>query len=329
MNNTTPASSLSLTPTAKLRHGDVIVPLLGLGLAPNPPLPKDVVKAAVMEAFGAGYRHFDTAALYGTEEPLGEAIREGVRGGLIGGREEVFVTSKLWCSDAHGDRVVPALKRSLENLKLEYVDLYLIHWPISSKPGTIEYPIKKEDFRPMNFKSVWAAMEDCQKLSLTRAIGVSNFSCKKLSELLQIATIPPAVNQVEVNPVWQQKKLIEYCKTHNILVTAFSPLGAIGTFYGNNRVLESEILMDIATTRGKTGAQVALRWAFEQGIAVVVKSFNKERMKQNLEIFDWELSAEDHEKIRRIPQSRVCTCDDYTSPIGPFRTLEELWDGEL
>ncbi|GAB2280386.1 hypothetical protein Dimus_015021 [Dionaea muscipula] len=328
------ASAISLAsrrgvPRARLSHGGGSMPLLGLGMAPDPPVPHDVTRGAVLDALEVGYRHFDTAALYKTEQPLGEAISQALLSSLIRSREEIFVTSKLWCSDAHKGLVLPALHKTLQNLELDYVDLYLIHWPVSSTPGAIEYPIKKEDFRPMDYKSIWADMEECQKLGLAKAIGVSNFSCKKLSHLLAIATIPPAVNQVEVNPAWQQKKLIDFCKANNILVTAYSPLGATGTFYGNNRVLESDIINEIATTRGKTAAQVSLRWAFEQGIAVVVKSFNRERMKQNLDIFDWELSADDHEKIRKIPQSRVCTGSDYTSSYGPFRTLEELWDEEL
>lgn len=252
------------------------------------------------------------------------ALKEG----LITSRSELFITSKLWCSDAHRDRVVPALQTSLRKLNLEYIDLYLIHWPLSSKPGVYEYPIKEEDFVAMDYKSVWEGMEECKKLGLAKCIGVSNFSCKKLAHILSFATIPPAVNQVEVNPTWQQKELIEFCRDNGILVTAYSPLGAIGTFYGSKNVMESEVLKEIANHRCKSVAQVCLRWAVEQGIAVVVKSFNEERMKQNLDIFSWELSAEDHEKIRRIPQSRVCRGLDYTSRFGPCKTIEELWDGE-
>lgn len=121
------------------------------------------------------------------------------------------------------------------NVKMDYIDLYLIHWPVSAKAGKVEYPIKAEDFAPMEFGSVWAAMEECQRIGLTKAIGVSNFSSKKLLE------IPPAVNQVEVNPCWQQKKLVEFCKEKGILVVAYSPLGAFGTLYGTNRVMESQV----------------------------------------------------------------------------------------
>ncbi|KAL9246456.1 hypothetical protein vseg_019988 [Gypsophila vaccaria] len=311
-------------PTIQLNHGGVSMPVLGLGMAPNPAVPDEVTKTAVLEAVEVGYRHFDTATIYFTEDALGDGISEVLKQGMVSSREELFVTSKLWCSDGHADLILPALKTSLQKLKLDYLDLYLIHWPVSGKPLPPAYPIKPEDFRPFDFKGVWAAMEECQKLGLTKAIGVSNFTRKKLEQLLATATIPPAVNQVEVNPTWQQKELIEYCKTKGIVVTAYSPLG--GPLGGHNGVMESSLLKEIAHAKGKTVAQVAIRWAYEQGITVVAKSFNKERMKQNLDIFDFELSPEDHEKIKSIPQGRTCTGHDYTSPFGPFRTVEELWE---
>jgi diketogulonate reductase-like aldo/keto reductase len=323
-----PGVPFSKIPEIPLSSGGKI-PVLGFGTASDPPVKAETTKRAVLDAIEVGYRHFDTAALYYTEEPLGEAIAEAIEKGLIKSREELFITSKLWCSDGHEDCVLPALHKTLKNLKMEYIDLYLIHWPVSAKAGIYEYPIKKEDFRPMDYKSVWAAMEECLRLGLTKAIGVSNFSCKKLADVLATATAPPAVNQVEVNPVWQQKKLIEFCKGNGILVEAYAALGSAGTFYGTNRVMESDTLKEIAKARGKTVAQVCLRWAYEQGIAVVVKSFNKERMKQNLEIFDWALSKEESQKIAEIPQGRACLGKDYTSEYGPFKTIEEVWDGEL
>ncbi|KAK8601266.1 hypothetical protein V6N13_059012 [Hibiscus sabdariffa] len=305
------------------------MPLLGFGTAVSPPVGPQVTKAAILEAIEVGYRHFDTACLYGTEQPLGEAIVEAVSVGLIKSREDLFITSKLWCSDAHGGLVLPALHRSLENLRLEYLDLYLIHWPVSSKPGIYEFPIKQEDFLAMDFKAVWKAMEDCQRLGLTKSIGVSNFSCKKLADILAFAEIPPAVNQVELNPLWQQKKLREFCKANGILLTAYAPLGAQGTIWGSNRVLECEVLKKIAKEKGKTVAQICLRWGFEQGISILVKSFNRERMKSNLEIFNWSLSPDEVRKIDDTPQTRLCCGECYISEYGPFKTIEELWDGEI
>ncbi|KAH0672083.1 hypothetical protein KY285_023051 [Solanum tuberosum] len=284
------------------------IPALGFGTAADPPVEPEIVRSSVVEAIEVGYRHFDTAALYNSEEALGEAINEAINGGFVESREQLFITSKLWCSDAHPQHVLPALNKTLRNLKMDYIDLYLIHWPLSSKPGIHEYPIKKEDFITMDF---------------------NNFSCKNLADVLATAKIPPAVIQVEVNPCWQQQKLREFCKRNGVLVVGYSSLGSIGTFYGTNRVMESEVLREIAKARGKTVAQVALRWGYEQGIGVVVKSYNKERMKQNLEIFDWSLNDDECRKISEIPQSRVCLGKDYTSPYGPYKTTEELWDEEL
>ncbi|MFX6533657.1 aldo/keto reductase, partial [Acinetobacter baumannii] len=137
--------------------------------------------------------------------------------GLIKSRDELIITSKLWCSDAHGQLVVPALKATLENLVMDYVDLYLIHWPVSAKLGKAEYPIKAEDFLPMDFESVWAGMEECHRSGLTKAIGVSNFSRKKLENIMATAKILPAVNQVEINPCWQQKKLRDSARPMELL----------------------------------------------------------------------------------------------------------------
>ncbi|KAL0421261.1 UNVERIFIED_CONTAM: Non-functional NADPH-dependent codeinone reductase 2 [Sesamum latifolium] len=306
------ASAFSI-PEINLKSGTGKIPVLGFGTAADPPVDSETSKRAVLEAIEVGYRHFDTAALYDSEQPLGEAVAEAIGRGLAKSRDEFFITSKLWCSDAHPQHVLPALKTTLKNLGMSYVDLYLIHWPVSARPGKMEYPIKKEDFVAMEFESVWAAMEECQRIGLTKAIGVSNFTCKKLQQILANAKIQPAVNQVEVNPCWQQKKLIEFCKEKGIVVFGYSSLGSVGTFYGTNRVTGSEVLKQIAKAKGRTVAQ----------------SFNKERMKENVDIFEWSLSSEEVDRISEIPQGRVCLGIDYTSVYGPYRTIEELWDGEI
>ncbi|KAL0355000.1 UNVERIFIED_CONTAM: Deoxymugineic acid synthase 1 [Sesamum radiatum] len=172
-------------------------------------------------------------------------------------------------------------------------------------------------------------MEECCRLGLAKSIGVSNYSCAKLSTLLQNATILPAVNRVELNVAWQQQKLIEFCKDKGIHVCAFSPLGAYGFHWGTNAVMDSPILKDIATAKDKTVAQVALRWVREQGAFPIVRSLNKERMRQNLQIFDWELTDEEVRRIRQIPQQRACTWKEVVSPDGQYKSLEELWDGEI
>ncbi|XP_050287414.1 non-functional NADPH-dependent codeinone reductase 2-like isoform X2 [Quercus robur] len=308
--------------------GPVSMPVIGFGTAADNNDGATLI-SAVLESIKLGYRHFDTASAYGSEQALGEAIAEALRLGLIPSRDDLFVTSKLWPTEAHAHLVLPSLQKSLRTLQLEYLDLYLIHWPITVTPGKGESPFDKQDLMPMDFKSVWAAMEECQRLGLTKSIGVSNFSCKKLENLLSFATIPPSVNQVEMNPVWQQNKLTEFCKANGIIVTAFSPLGAKGVSWGTNDVMDNEVLKEIAKTRGKTVAQVCLRWIYEQGAALIVKSYNKERLKENLQIFDWELSEDDYDKIGQIKQHRMMLQEELVSAHGPYKSIEELWDGEL
>ncbi|KAK6930957.1 NADP-dependent oxidoreductase domain [Dillenia turbinata] len=308
--------------------GSRSMPLIGMGTAVHV-LDEQELKSAVIKAIKVGYRNFDSAKLYRSEKPLGEAIAEALKLGLVQSRDELFIATKLWCTDAHRDLVVPALHQSLKNLQLEYVDQYLIHWPISAKPGICKFPIDKEELLPMDFRSVWAAMEDCQRLGLTKSIGVCNFSCAKLETLLAHATIPPSVNQVELSPVWQQKKLREFCEAKGIIVVAYSPLGAKGMRWGTNQVMDCQVLKEIAEARGKTLAQVSLRWIYEQGAGLVVRSFKEERMKENISIFDWSLSKEDYDKINQIKQQRGMPKMAFVSPNGPYKSLQQLWDGEI
>ncbi|KAI4308447.1 hypothetical protein L6164_031524 [Bauhinia variegata] len=296
------------------------MPVIGLGTAPETNS-KTSTKDAVLDAIKQGYRHFDTAAAYGVEPAVGEAIQEALKLGLVGSREELFVTSKLWCTNNHPHLVVPALQQSLKTLQLEYLDLFLIHWPISAKPGKVTYPIEQTELVPFDVKGVWEAMEECQRLGLTKAIGVSNFSCNKLEKLLSFAAIPPAVNQVEMNLAWQQKKLRDFCKENGITLTAFCPLRK-GASRGTNAVMDNDVVKEIAEAHGKSIAQVCLRWLCEQGVTFAVKSYDKERMKQNLQIFDWSLAENDYEKISQIEQERL-----IKGPTKPL--LNDLWDDEM
>ncbi|CAN6285021.1 unnamed protein product [Urochloa humidicola] len=305
------------------------LPRIGLGTAVQGPRP-DPVRAAVLRAIQAGYRHFDTAAHYATEAPIGEAAAEAVRAGVVASRDELFITSKVWCADAHPDRVLPALRKTLSNLQMDYVDLYMVHWPVTMKAGRFTAPFTApEDFEPFDMQGVWEAMEECHRLGLAKSIGVCNFSCKKLETLLSFATIPPAVNQVEINPVWQQRKLREFCREKGIQLCAYSPLGAKGTHWGSDSVMDSGVLHEIAKSKGKTVAQVCLRWVYEQGDCLIVKSFDEARMKENLDIVDWELTEEERQRISKIPQRKINQGRRYVSEHGPYKSLEELWDGEI
>ncbi|PRQ40157.1 putative oxidoreductase [Rosa chinensis] len=253
--------------------GQRTMPVLGFGTATDY-LDPNALKTAVLEAIKLGYRHFDTASIYTSEQTLREAVAEAISLGLIASRDQVFITSKMWCNDAHPDLVIPALKKSLQNLRMEYLDLYLIHWRISGKPGKLVYPLTEEDLVPLDLKGVWAAMEESQRL-------------------------------------------------------AYSPLGGSGTSWGSSHVLESKVLQEIAEARVKTIAQVCIRWVYQTGTIVVVKSYNKERLKQNVQVFDWELSEEDLDKINQTPQHKTILREEYVSANGPYKSLEEFWDGEL
>lgn len=292
------------------------MPVIGMGSAPDFTCKKDT-RDAIIEAIKQGYRHFDTAAAYGSEQALGEALKEAIDLGLVS-RQELFVTSKLWVTENHPHLVLPALQKSLKTLQLEYLDLYLIHWPLSTQPGKFSFPIAVEDLLPFDVKGVWESMEEGLKLGLTKAIGVSNFSVKKLQNLLPVTNILPAVNQVEMNLAWQQKELREFCNANGIVLTAFSPLRK-GASRGPNEVMENDMLKEIAEAHGKSIAQVSLRWLYEQGVTFAAKSYDKDRMNQNLQIFDWALTKEDHEKIDTIKQSRL-----IPGPTKP--QLNDLYD---
>ncbi|KAF7852068.1 hypothetical protein BT93_L0596 [Corymbia citriodora subsp. variegata] len=317
--------SIVVVPEVVLNSG-MRMPLIGMGGGAASLPPPDVLTSIFFDAIEVGYRHFDTAANYGSEEVLGRAVAKALDQGLVKSRSDIFITTKLWCTDAHPDLVLPALKKSLQKLGLEYVDLYLIHWPVRVKEGIEGFDFKGQ-MLPFDMKGTWEAMEECSKLGLAKSIGVSNFGTKKLSQLLMHAKIPPAVNQVEMNVGWQQEKLRAFCRKKGIHVTAWSPLGANGASWGSLVVMESPVLREISIAKGKTVAQVALRWIHEQGAIVIVKSFNKERMKENLQILDWGLSQEDLDKIKlQIPQKRGFPGDFFISKDGPYKSLDELWD---
>ncbi|XP_039045918.1 aldo-keto reductase family 4 member C8-like, partial [Hibiscus syriacus] len=217
---------------------------------------------------------------------------------------------------------------TLEDLQLEYLDLCLIHWSVCLKKGSVG--VMPENLTQPDISSTWRAMEALCDFRNARAIGVSNFSTKKLGDLLKVARLVPAFNQVELHPVWQQPKLHEYCRSKGIHLSGYSPLGSQG---GNNRrvkVHENPVLKIVATQLGKSLAQVALRWGLQMGHSVVPKSNVESRMKENLDIFSCSIPEDLFAKFSEIEQEKLIRGREFVHrTCGSYRTLEELWDGEI
>ncbi len=231
----------------------------------------EAVKTAIIE----GYRSIDTAAIYGNETGVGEGIREGIQAAGIR-REDLFVTSKVWNDGLDFDGTVQAFETSLEKLGLDYLDLYLIHWPGKGK-----------------YKQAWNALEELYKKGRIRAIGVSNFQVHHLEELMKDAAIKPAINQVERHPKLTQSDLLTYCQQHGIQLEAWSPLM-------QGQILDNPVLREIAAKYDKSPAQVILRWDLQQKIVIIPKSTKAHRIKENANLFDFELTKEDIEQIDNL-----------------------------
>jgi D-xylose reductase len=293
------------------------MPPVGLGLWKIDPAD---AASTVVSALELGYRHLDAACDYANEAQVGDGIQRAIQLGVCQ-RDQMWVTSKLWNTYHRPEHVRHALERSLRDLKLDYLDLYLIHFPIPLRfvPFELRYPpgwlFDPENAQPcMQPDSVavadtWGAMEELVRSGLCRYIGVSNFGVALIRDLLSYAGIRPAVLQVESHPYLVQPKLLRYCEQENIAFTAFSPLGA-GSYVGlgmaapDESVLNEPLIGQIAKKHQKSPAQIVLRWGVQRGTSVIPKTSRIERLRENISIFDFQLDNQDMDRISSLDRNR-------------------------
>ena len=245
----------------------------------------EVCVNAVCDAITAGYTHIDTAAVYGNERSVGEGVRKSGKA-----REELFITSKVWNTERGYDTTLRACEKTLKDLGMDYLDLYLIHWPANR----LQFGDKAESINV----ETWKAMERLADEGLVRSIGVSNFCPHHLAPILASANLVPAVDQIEFHPGLLQEDTMDICRQNQILVEAWSPLG-------RGRLLDDPLLVEVAACYGKTTAQIVLRWVMQKNVLPLVKSTHIERIRENLQIFDFELTAEDVARIDSLPENRL------------------------
>lgn len=299
------------------------MPRLGLGTWQAPP---GQVNQAVCDALELGYRHIDCASLYGNEAEIGAALQQAFQAGLVE-REDLWITSKLW-NDCHApEQVRPALLRSLRDLGLEQLDLYLIHWPVVHRHGVL-MPERASDQIPleqMPLQDTWQAMEALVDEGLVREIGVSNFSAAKIDALLQHAKRRPTVNQVERHPWLQQNALLESCQHQGIQLTAYSPLGSTSR-NGQPSLLDDPEIRAIAEEHRASPPQVLLAWGLATGTTVIPKSVHRDRLASNLAALRLQLSGSDLDRIAALDRHhRLLDGSFWELPGGPY-TRANIWD---
>ncbi|ELW48336.1 Prostaglandin-E(2) 9-reductase [Tupaia chinensis] len=293
--------------SVKLNDGH-FMPVLGFGTYASDDVPKSKVGEATKIAIDVGFRHIDAAYFYQNEEEVGKAIREKIADGTVK-REDIFYTTKLWTTFFRPELVQQGLERSLKKLQLDYVDLFIIHVPFAMKPGEELLPKDANGqiiLETVDICDIWEAMEKCKDAGLTKSIGVSNFNHKLLELILnkQGLKYKPVCNQVECHPYLNQSKLLEFCKSKDIVLVAYS---ALGTSRDPNwidvnipHLLEDPILKTIAKKHNRSPGQVALRYQLQRGVVVLAKSFSEKRIKENFQVFDFELTQEDMKAIEEL-----------------------------
>ena len=303
------------------------MPAFGLGTWKSKP---GEVKAAVYQAIKAGYRHIDCAEIYDNQNEVGEGIRRAIDEGICK-REDLWITSKLWNTDHKKDRVEPALKRINDQLGLDYLDLFLIHWPVALREGMM-FP--KEPYDLLSLKEVpltdtWEGMAKCKDKGLAKHIGVSNFNQNHLAELLNHGPAPE-MNQIELHPYLQQQELLNYCSQNDIFVTAYSPLGSTDRPKQMKKddeplLHENKTVKSIAEKHGVTPYLILIAWALNRGTAVIPKSTNPDHIKSNLKALDIKFDRDDLAELSQLDRGYRFVDGSFWAMEGSPYTLESLW----